>query len=318
MGYYVPSTLKTRPNWLVWRFEDRGNTKPSKVPYSPKTKHGASVTNCKHWVSYDEALNYFQYGGEYDGLGYVFTEESGLVFIDIDNCIADNGEESPLAAELQELFKGTYIELSQSEKGLHIICKGEIPNPTGNKRDDIGLEIYADKRYIAFTGNAINIVEPTDQQNAINAVFSKYFPKATQEPQDQQKQAETGNFEGCIEDKIIIIRASKQGAKFEALHNGKWAGIYSSQSEADQAYINIVNYFTGGNDELTKEIWRDSELSKRPKGKRIDYIQGMIRKAKISATECRTSGYKSGYAKTRVKTAEVDNTPVKKRVRVRM
>lgn len=307
MGYYVPDTLKTRQNWLVWRFEDTGNRKLAKVPYSPKTGTKASVTNAKHWATYNDAVNYFQYGGNFDGIGFVFTEADNLVFIDLDECITENGEETPLAAELQELFKDTYIELSQSERGLHIICKGVIPRAFKQKE----IEVYTKGRYMAFTGNAINTVEPTAQQTALNALFSKYAPKETQEPQQQKIASKTADFEAVINS----IKASKQAVLFEDLSNGEWDKYkhYPSQSEADQAFINIINFFTGGNDNLTKQIWNASEPSKRPKGKRPDYIKAMIENAKKTANQ----GNIGGYTRTRIKTAEIDTNPVKSKRRIR-
>ena len=308
MGYFVPEALKNSPNWLVWRLVDTGDPKPRKVPYSPKTGRWAHYTDRQELVSYDEALNYYKYAGQFVGLGYVIFEDSGLVFIDVDNCISETGELSELANNILKLFKNTFTEISQSEKGLHIICKGKIPKPTGIKRDDIGLEIYADKRYIAFTGNAINTVEPTEQQPAINALISRYAPEAIQEPKEQPKRPKTVNFVGCdiksAEDIINNIKSKETAQKFIMLHNGKWQdiGIYATQNQADQAYINIVNYYTNGKDELTEAIWRTSELAKRPKAERPDYIDRTIKKAKIYAEKRQektpTSGHKNIYKST--------------------
>ena len=91
-----------------------------------------------------------------------------------------------------------------------------------------------------------------------------------------------------MKETIAAIQNSRQGAKFDRLFNGDSSG-YPGHSEADLAFIAIVNAFSNGNDTITTEIWNASERSKRMKdgrrkGSRADYLQSMIAKAKASYT----------------------------------
>lgn len=282
MGYYVPNTLKQYNQWVVWD--------ETKTPYSPITRGKAKTNNPATWGSYEQAVDFMQYGGEFKGVGFVFTDNDDLVFIDLDHCIDDAGEISGTAEEVLKMFSDSYIELSQSETGLHIICKGSIKKSFRN--DSEGIEVYSSGRYMAFTGNALQPCEPRLKLDELETLCKRYDkkygqPKATQKPQNAR--LTPNNLK--VDEVIQNIIKSRQGAKFKALHAGAWEsiGIYPSQSEADQAYFNIVNFFTGGNDELTEAVYACSELSNRAKGQRIDYIKRTIAEAKRTATGCKTT-----------------------------
>lgn len=269
MGYYVPETLKGLNNWLVQR---------DKVPYSPKTGRRASPTDRSQWGSYQEAVDRLEFGDGFHGLGFAFSESDNLVFIDLDNCLDEYGEMSEAAANIAALFPDSYIEISQSETGLHIVCKGRISRSF--RRDDIGLEVYSWGRYMAFTGNALSRTEPQEAQEALDRIFTLYAPKT---PPQRRTAPHSGST--CLTADAVIqaIQRSKQGAKFDRLFSGDFSE-YSSQSEADQAFINIVNHFSGSDERLILAIWQRSKLSERPKGNRPDYICRMISNARATHT----------------------------------
>lgn len=285
MGYFVPETLQKLPQWLVWRLEYQNKGKASKVPYNAKTGYKASPTNSKHWTSYEEAITAFEFG-DFNGIGFVLSPEDNLVFIDIDNCIID-GELNPFAEEILAMFPDTYAEISQSETGLHIICKGQICKAIKRKE----IEIYSEGRYLAFTGNAISPTEPQSAQGALNILLSKY---AVTEPPEAPKTAYSKS-RLTAEEIIYKVCNGKDSAKYTLLHNGEWEkavavnGLpYSSRSEAELAYIARVNYFANGDEELIRQVWASSKLSERSKGKRIDYLLRTIKAAKRTATGSKT------------------------------
>ena len=281
MGFYVPETLRSLDNWVVWRLEDNNKGKPLKVPYSPATGLRASTTDRSTWGSYAEAVLRLDYDA-YNGLGFVFSADSGLVFIDLDNCFTPEGEETALAKEIQALFPGSYAEISQSENGLHIVCKGILPQAI--KRPEI--EVYSWGRYMAFTGNATSLTEPQEAQESINTLIQKYG--RTEPPQAPLKPYKS-NIALSEEELLAVILKSRQGAKFKKLLSGDTTG-YSSHSEADQAFINIANYFCNGDEEMILALWRRSRLSERRKGQREDYLSRTIKKAQRDATGSRTAG----------------------------
>ena len=281
MGFFVPETMKKMNNWLLQR---------GKVPYSPITRQKTSPASPEGWASYEEAATVLQYG-DFDGLGFGLLASDRLTFVDLDHCIDEDGVLSDLAEEVLAMFPDTYTEVSQSETGLHIICRGTVPQAV--KRPEI--EMYSCGRYMAFTGNAWTAAEPAEHQKEIDLLFSRYGKKPEAEtkpnkaapattpkkPQNAHRATETAT----VGEIIDCILKSRQGAKFARLHAGQWeGGNYKSQSEAEMAYFAIVNYFTGGNDDLTAAVFAASKLSERKKGQRADYIQRTISKAKATAT----------------------------------
>ena len=275
MGYYVPETMKQLNNWVVWSIEKTAKGKVAKIPYNPKTGRKASTTDRKTWASYEEAVTRKNHG-DFDGIGFVFTEESGLVFIDLDDCFTADGEETTLAQEVQALFPGTYTEVSQSENGLHIVCLGSIPKAF--KRAEI--EVYTKGRYMAFTGNATSPTEPQKAQECINTLFERY---AHTEPQKAPQSKPQLKSNLSIEIALENIKRSKQGAKFEKLLAGDWSN-YNSQSEADQAFISIAHHFCHGDNEMILTLWERSGLSARSKAKRNEYVYRMIENARRTHT----------------------------------
>jgi putative DNA primase/helicase len=276
MGFFIPETMKQFNNWVVWRKEGEGHHK--KIPYDPRTGRRANPT--KPCCSYEEAIACLKYGNEYDGIGFVFTKESGLTFIDLDKCIDEEGNESALAKDMQDLFKDSYIELSQSEKGLHIVCIGTVPKAIKTKE----IEIYSNVRYMAMTGNSTNAKEPQRAQEKLNMIFDMFkTEKAEKEPKNEPQ----GYAYKCDVDAhnlIEVISNSKQGEKWQKLHNGIIEG-YPSRSEAMLAYIAITNYFASGRIELIKEVFAQSQFPVADKKyKKTYYINMAIQKAQETAT----------------------------------
>src|SRR3712207_2693571 len=64
----IPGELKSRPQWVSWRREKRGEIW-TKVPFDPKTGRRASITDLLTWGTFHEACVALETGG-YDGLGF--------------------------------------------------------------------------------------------------------------------------------------------------------------------------------------------------------------------------------------------------------
>ncbi|MGO1580126.1 MAG: hypothetical protein ACTHWZ_01775 [Peptoniphilaceae bacterium] len=147
----VPEEMKDLPRWIKWKKvakkNKHGNTKWTKIPYSIKDNSSFNWNNPNKWESYNTAKKYTD---EFDGLGYVLVEKDNIVAIDLDNCI-ENRKLNSFAKKIIEIFSGTYMELSQSEKGIHIFLKGSISKNLNLQ--NLGIEMYKDNRYIALTGD---------------------------------------------------------------------------------------------------------------------------------------------------------------------
>jgi putative DNA primase/helicase len=148
-----PSEMTPLPQWCVYRLEEV-NGERTKVPYDPTTGYKASTTDPKTWASFEVALAAYQDLGSYNGICFMLTEEAGIVFIDLDNCIID-GNIEPWAEEIVKRFN-SYTERSQSGRGLHILIKGTKPgNKCRTTKYPHKVEIYSHSRQCCLTGDVI-------------------------------------------------------------------------------------------------------------------------------------------------------------------
>ena len=157
----VPQALRALPQWLLWRREQyTGDKKPRKVPYyvSGRKRHdvqGSSADRAE-LASFDVALTHYA-RGSYAGLGFAFLPGDGLVGIDIDNAIDDDGVVSARCQAIVEAC-GSYTEISPSGRGVHIFCTvqdnstQELCKAQTFKDNGIGLEVFCGRQYFTMTG----------------------------------------------------------------------------------------------------------------------------------------------------------------------
>lgn len=258
----IPAELRALDQWVLWKYIDVGAKKLSKVPYSCEG-YKASVIEAKTWNTYLNVLNAFSLGN-YDGIGFVFQESNNLTFIDLDEC---EGNKVDFDRQLK-VFKefDSYSEISPSGKGLHIIVRGKVP--TGRRRAHI--EVYSTERYATMTGN-VHLNKPiADRQDMLTQLYEQMGGS----PQTTSYKGDTPEIENDTE---IITRgsAATNGDKFSRLLKGEWQADYSSQSEADFAFIDIVSFYTQNRTQIAR-IFRNSALGNRDKARRKDYVEGMI------------------------------------------
>jgi hypothetical protein len=263
--FRCPVELRQLKQWILWKYEDVGSKKPTKVPYSIRGDL-ASVSNPNTWATFEECVNSYMFGG-YDGIGFVFTDNDPFAVIDLDDT-EGNQEDQQRQIKIFGEFD-SYSEVSPSGKGLHIIIKGAIPQ--GRKRAHI--EVYSSGRYITMTGNVYSDKPIADKHELLNMLFKQMGgPPIVSNYTGDEKEVES--------DAEIIEKASNatNGDKFRLLHNGEWQNIYSSQSEADFAYIDIIAFYTQNRNQIAR-LFRSSGLGKRAKANRKDYLEWMINKS---------------------------------------
>lgn len=78
----IPDELKALRQWVLWRKEDIGASKPTKIPYQVNG-HKASVVVPQNWSAFDDVCEVFK-SGHYSGIGFVFTVNDPFVFVDLD------------------------------------------------------------------------------------------------------------------------------------------------------------------------------------------------------------------------------------------
>jgi primase-polymerase (primpol)-like protein len=165
----VPPSVTAHPLAHLNQFIIHKNKIPSDYRTGqPANAHGPAV-----WAPYDTATKAAAHFGEGYGVGFVFTDADPHWFVDIDKC-AVNGQWSQTALDLCALFQGSYIEVSQSGAGLHIVGTGIVP-PHGCRNKEHGLEFYTSERYMALGHSGQG--DPRRDTSALMGEFvAKYFP----------------------------------------------------------------------------------------------------------------------------------------------
>lgn len=265
--------LKSKKMWVNWKGERRDG-KLTKIPKSPKNGKSAMSNNPQTWGTFKQAVKACD-TFNLDGLGFVFSD--GICGIDIDGD-NDHTEENSLAAEILELFKGTYEEKSPSGKGYHIIFRCDLNRvPTEGKRlksnyycknPKNGLEIYFSgltNRFFTFTGECISQTEDiTDQTENVLIFLNKYMRRET-----------TNKFESVFE----RARHAKDSKKFIALFDrGDISAYGNDDSAADMALCTLLAFYLQGDKEDIDTAFRQSALY-RDKWERQDYREITIEKA---------------------------------------
>lgn len=263
----LPEELKALPQWVCWVGAD-------KIPKNPATGKNARSNDHKTWGTFQQAVKACD-TFSFDGIGFMFA--NGYFGVDLDHC-ADNLD---FCDEFVETLQ-SYAEISKSGSGVHIICKGELPEGARRRGN---VEMYSSGRYFICTGNIYNpkYREIVDCTERIKVLHSKYMPS------DTPRMAPRQFVPVDMDDQEVIDKARncKSGYVFSMLYQGNWQGVYSSQSEADLALCNQLAFWTQRNEEQMDRIFRSSGLM-RPKwdSKRAGKTYGAITIGKACAS-CR-------------------------------
>jgi putative DNA primase/helicase len=266
----IPSELKALCQWVVWKNGIR-NGKKTKIPFQVNGLYAKS-NDPSTWATFGAVLAAYQRGG-FDGIGLCFGGE--LVGIDLDLCFDDAGNLTPWAADILDLCPLTYIEVSPSGKGLHLLCIGALPEVYNERRqwkigDHCGVEVYAypSHKYFTVTGriygesHALCHVEPIDFQPLayyLNETIAKKPERRETTPAQLSPQVESLRSD---DDVIRIAGRAKNADKMIALLQGDITG-YPSQSEADAALCAALAFYTKDAGQIDR-IFRRSGLY-RPK-----------------------------------------------------
>ena len=251
----IPNELKELNQWCNWRYEEKDG-KQTKVPYQPNGKP-AKVNDAGTYSSYNAVLVAID---KYSGIGFIFTDDDPFCLVDLDNY-----KQSEHAQLIYEKFN-SYSEYSPSGEGIHIICKGSIP--TGKNKKP--YEIYSFGRFATMTGNWIAHTI-NDRQDEATWLWNRLGGNNVSfniiiEDQEQK-----------YSDEDIIQQAmnAENWELFNRLNNGDWESDYPSQSEADYAYTDIIQFYSKNRPQIER-IFVSSLLGKRKKGKSKYHNNRMI------------------------------------------
>lgn len=255
----VPQSLRKIPQWVVWRNDDG-----RKMPYNPRTGRQAQSNNSMTWTSFDEAVKAYQ-SGNYTGLGFVFTKDTGLVGIDLDDCIDSRGNIAEWADYIVSNF-GTYAEVSPSGTGIKLWAEGEIPSNIGHTEYETGaIEMYNNVRFFTVTGNYVRMADSDTPQpiryvnGALTELHSKVLekkngnrieykaPVTTTAPVKIEDKRISAYVDRAFHDEIAAVALAPDGHKHETLRNAavKLATLFTHGLDENTAFDALYNAIAG-------------------------------------------------------------------------
>lgn len=256
---FIPSTLKQRCQWVVFRLEIR-NGKSTKIPYSSANPSNyANVTDSHTWSTYGEAVQAMQ-KNDVNGIGFVFAREDAFCGIDLDHC------RNPKTGEIEEWAQkiitdlDSYSEISPSGTGIHILVKGTLPP---GKRRKGKIEMYDQERYFCMTGNSCKGTPRDIHERGfeLELLHSQIFGTAKPDHNSPPIPNLSLLISNGFDDESVIVKAKQaiNGDLFSALWEGNFEK-YDSRSEADLALCSLLRFWTGGNPQRIDCLFRQSGL----------------------------------------------------------
>lgn len=278
----IPRELKESALWCGFRKEPNPDPakKDRKPPYSAVTGGLAKVNDPTTLTTYAKVAAAFA-AMHYDGFNRAFGFDD-FVGIDLDN-IRDpaTGEITcEKAAEIIHRFldAGAYIEISPSDTGIRIICRGTFLRFGKGVKGFHHFEVYGrgpgGLHFLSVTGNAIRAVDEIPIcQEALDWLYETYFKK----PEVIYERPEYGLMDSppLSDDEIIEkLRRSKHGVEFIGFYDNGGTGDHSSD---DLRMCSMIGFYTQDSEQID-QIFRGSALY-RDKWDRADYRTSTINKA---------------------------------------
>lgn len=280
--FNIPDELADRPNWMYWQWEKKQDGKWTKPPYSPITNKKADVTDPRNHGTLQMALAAQRYRNA-AGIGFSLLSEANLTFIDLDHCRdKQTGAIDQWATDVVRRFPESYVEISPSETGLHIIVKGSLPTPRGRKRSlsiegahpEAAIEMYCGGRYATITGNVIDDghCTPGDAQEIITELYNEIAPKPVERPAPQFTPAPNQSID--LRERLDAARRAVNGADFITLYDRGDTSAYSNdRSSADLGLCNKLKFYLNNDPALIDQAFRGSALM-REKWNRVHRHDG--------------------------------------------
>lgn len=278
--------LKTMPLWVLWKAIPQPTEKDKdhigKIPYSFLTNQALKgAKGSKEYMdqlgSFWEVRQTLDNTKEYNGIGLVM--DRGLLGIDLDNCIDENGNISQKAQDIISIAN-TYTEYSPSKKGLRLLMYGTRP---GTKQREGNLEIYDNptNNYLTITGDIL-IDKPLNKENqkGIDEIYKKYFLTEIKETKTETIETLSTNNRNAI---LSPYTPTDEEIIQKILDNKKGFYLWTTtpkehHSEDDIALCNLLAFYTGKDKERIDTLFRQSPLY-RDKWEREDYREMTINKA---------------------------------------
>ena len=276
--------MAARPQWICWRPVPAASGKIDKIPTDPRRpprEQTVSPLAPSSWMPCDEALALAAKHGL--GVGYVFVEDDPFYFLDLDDCLDESRNPSPLAVGLLSRLPGAAIERSTSGRGLHVFgsCAGLFAHSAKNTANHI--ELYRSHRFAAI-GSAVQGLATgsaaTDSTDAIQAIAAEFFPPKEHDAADWTTTAREGYRSPMTDAQIIKAACRSTTARQAFSDQASFADLWTADadalalaypptgggdwdgSSADYALASHLAFWTGCNCERIETLMHKSALAR--------------------------------------------------------
>lgn len=268
----IPLEIKKVRRWVGYKIEIRDDKK-TKIPYNAINGAKARSNDPDTWTSFDVAcFGCVKYG--FNGIGFMLGD--GYFGVDLDNHEDVNGQKAMTREEFLEYASDfintlqSYTEHSPSGEGIHIICKGSLPEGANKRRNGVPVEMYDRGRFFTMTGNVISALPINERTGEIAVLWEKYLKIPEREVEqfdglvfgENRRSATVEITPSNLTDYELIsrIRSSRFGNEFNALYNGDMSAYGNDHSAADFALCKILAFWTGCDQSQMDRIFRTSAL----------------------------------------------------------
>lgn len=268
----IPKEIKELKRWVCYNKSD-------KIPMNALTGQKAASNNYLTWTTFELAIKgCVKYN--FDGIGFMLGQ--GIFGVDLDNHKKDDGNFEMSQEEFSNLSNefitglNSYSEKSQSGNGIHIICRGKLPEGARRKGN---IEMYDSGRYFAMTGNIVKDMPIENREEEIKTLWEKYLKTEIKKPErvgivkhdngsitfgnyiPNESYAFSMGLSLSDEEVISRIKGSKSGADFTRLYvNGDLSMNDDDHSSADLSLCTILAFWCGKDASQMDRIFRSSAL----------------------------------------------------------
>lgn len=293
----LPMTLIQTAAFCNWQYYWKDSeARWTKVPVNPRTGGFAESNNRDTFSTLDDAVAFMKNHPDH-GLGVGVFDD--LCAIDIDNCVDDQGNPSPLGIDIIATMN-TYTELSPSGRGIRILFtasdfaydKGKyyILN-SGTSKDGTQLEplngvqqkleVYvagATSKFVTVTGNTMTPgYGLRERKNELQSILDKYMLKNAKGAKGNDSSTQGAGTRGNW--RTLLQRALKDDADLNFLYNLEPDQPNRDDSGDDLALMNKLATRLNGDETAMREAFLASARGHRGKAFREDYLNSTITKA---------------------------------------
>ena len=277
----VPEEMRKKPNWVIVRTRENESTgRLDKFLIDVHTGKFAESDNPETWADFDTACKYAKENGGV-ALAYALDGKDGIACIDLDGCMAENGDFSETAQQAFIAANGSYAEKSVSGKGLHIFGKTKGADLRSFSKDKT-MEYYQGGHFITMTGDNYGSSELRSFDTPMmQTVLESKLEKRTKWENTGKGTAGLSS----MDDREMLEKAfgAKNGNTVKRLYNGE--DLRGNHSNSDMSLMNYLAFWSNHDIDQMLRVFSTSGLY-RPEKPQSYYEYTAIKAVK--GTPCYT------------------------------